>query len=333
MAGMNPVLVASYLIIVALILATLQLHMVGPAFIGLLVYTLSLKLSRHFSRRIHAKGARLLAVGAVATAIIAVFIIAGAWLSHYFESVGSFQGLTNRMAEVLTDLRSKLPGQLLAYLPENILDLRDVLVQWLRTHAKTIELAGRAGLHTFVHIIIAMVLAAMLALKHFDHKQSTKPLSRAIQDRLTSLTRAFECVVFAQARISAVNTLLTAVYLLVLLPLFGIHLPYAVTLVVITFFTGLIPIIGNLISNSLILLISLGISFDLALMSLLFLVSIHKLEYFINARIVGTRIHANAWELILAMLIMETIYGLPGLLIAPVVYAYLKFELTRLELV
>ncbi|HEU4707851.1 MAG TPA: AI-2E family transporter [Methylophilaceae bacterium] len=330
---MNPVLVASYLITVVLILATLQLHMVGPAFIGLLVYTLSLRLSHRLSRHLHAKWARLLAVGVIASFIIAFFIITGAWLSHYFASVGSFQGLTERMADVLSDLRSKLPPQLLAYMPENILDLRDALVHWLRAHSQTIELAGRAGLHTLVHIIIVMVLAAMLALKHFDHKQNHKPLSRAIQDRLTTLTQAFESVVFAQARISAVNTLLTAVYLLVLLPLAGIHLPYAVTLVAITFFTGLIPIFGNLISNSLILLISLGISFDLALMSLLFLVSIHKLEYFINARIVGSRIHANAWELILAMLIMETIYGLPGLLIAPVVYAYLKFELKRLELV
>ena len=32
---------------------------------------------------------------------------------------------------------------------------------------------------------------------------------------------------------------------------------------------------------------------------------IHKLEYFLNARIVGTQIRARAWELLIAMLAME----------------------------
>jgi predicted PurR-regulated permease PerM len=62
--------------------------------------------------------------------------------------------------------------------------------------------------------------------------------------------------------------------------------------------------------------------------ALAFLVIIHKLEYFINARIVGSQIQASAWELLLAMLVMEATFGLPGVIAAPVFYAYLKSELT-----
>jgi len=65
----------------------------------------------------------------------------------------------------------------------------------------------------------------------------------------------------------------------------------------------------------------------MAMSSLLFLVSIHKLEYFLNAKIVGSQIKANAWELLTAMLTMEAAFGLPGLVAAPIYYAYLKSEL------
>lgn len=329
----KPILITSYVITFALIFSMLELHLVVPAFIGMLVYVLSIKLSLRFSKNIRDQGARLLAVGFIATFIISIFVVAGGWLSHYFDSVDSVLGLANRMAEVLTDIRSKLPVQVLAYLPENILELKDALAHALKLHAQAIETAGKESLHTFIHIIIAMVISGMLALKRFDINQSDKPLSHAIKERLGNLTLSFECVIFAQAKIAAFNTCLTAIYLLVILPLIGIHLPYTVTMIAITFITGLIPIVGNLFSNVLIVLVSLGISFKLALMSLGFLILIHKLEYFINAKIVGGRIHANAWEILLAMLIMETAFGLPGLIVAPTLYAYIKLELVRLNLV
>src|SRR5215207_5033079 len=99
---------------------------------------------------------------------------------------------------------------------------------------------------------------------------------RAHRARL--LGAAFRSVVFAQVRISALNTALTALYLLVIVPWMGIQLPFAKTIVVVTFITGLLPVIGNLISNTVIVVVSLSVSPVLALSSLAFLVVIHKLE-------------------------------------------------------
>jgi predicted PurR-regulated permease PerM len=67
-------------------------------------------------------------------------------------------------------------------------------------------------------------------------------------------------------------------------------------------------------------------------LSLAFLIAVHKLEYFLNARIVGGEIKAAAWELLVAMLVMEAAFGLPGLVAAPVFYAYLKREMKEMEL-
>jgi predicted PurR-regulated permease PerM len=140
-------------------------------------------------------------------------------------------------------------------------------------------------------------------------------------------------VVFAQIRISAVNTFFTAIYLAVVLPSAGVHLPLIKTMIAITFVVGLIPVIGNLISNTVIVIVSLSQSLSVAIGSLLYLVVIHKFEYFLNARIVGTQIRANAWELLIAMLCMEAAFGVVGVVAAPIYYAYIKAELRTRDLI
>jgi|GEM_PF-6371751 len=77
-----------------------------------------------------------------------------------------------------------------------------------------------------------------------------------------------------------------------------------------------------------IVIVGLNHSFAVALVCLGFLILIHKLEYFLNARIIGTRISARAWELLIAMLVMEAAFGLAGIIAAPIYYAYLKDELS-----
>ena len=138
---------------------------------------------------------------------------------------------------------------------------------------------------------------------------------------------------FAQLRIAAINTSFTAIYLLLVLPLMGIHLPLVKTMIAITFVVGLIPVVGNLVSNTVIVIVSLSQSLSIAIGSLLFLVVIHKFEYFLNARIVGSQIRANAWELLIAMMAMEAAFGLAGIVAAPIYYAYIKAELRERNLI
>jgi len=105
------------------------------------------------------------------------------------------------------------------------------------------------------------------------------------------------------------------------------------TMIVITFVAGLLPVIGNLISNTVIVIVSLANSLAVAIASLTYLVVIHKLEYFLNAKIIGTQIHSRAWELLIAMLVMEAAFGLGGVVAAPIYYAYIKAELAERGLV
>jgi predicted PurR-regulated permease PerM len=53
----------------------------------------------------------------------------------------------------------------------------------------------------------------------------------------------------------------------------------------------------------------------------------------LNARIIGSQIGARTWELLLAMLTMGSAFGVPGVVAAPIFYAYVRRELMDLELV
>ena len=178
-----------------------------------------------------------------------------------------------------------------------------------------------------VAAVIGLVLGAIISLTQVRQVRSMRPLAAELAQRCRRLSLAFRYIVFAQVRISLLNTVFTGLFLLVVLPLFGVHLPLSKTLVVATFVAGLLPVIGNLISNTAIVIVALSQGAHVAAASLGYLIVIHKLEYFLNARIIGSHINARAWELLIAMLVMEAAFGIPGLIAAPIFYAYFKEEL------
>jgi predicted PurR-regulated permease PerM len=167
----------------------------------------------------------------------------------------------------------------------------------------------------------------MVALHEALPTATNRPLVQELVGRITRLSDAFRRVVFAQVQISLINTVFTGIYLALVLPSFGVNLPFKKTLIAVTFITGLLPVVGNLISNVVIVVVSLSHSFSVAAGSLLFLIVIHKLEYFLNARIVGRRAECRAWELLLAMVAMEAAFGISGVIAAPIYYVYVKSEL------
>ena len=127
--------------------------------------------------------------------------------------------------------------------------------------------------------------------------------------------------------------LLTAIFLLFLLPLWDLRLPYTPALITLTFLAGLIPIVGNLLCNAVLTLVGLSVSPLTAAVCLIFLIVIHKAEYVINAKVVGSRTHMAVWELLSVMFVAEAVFGPAGLVAAPLFYAYLKKELEATQLV
>lgn len=241
----------------------------------------------------------------------------------------AFSALMARLASILEQLREVLPGWASSHLPEGVEPLREAMVTWMRSHAGEMQLWGGHTLRGLGHALLGAVIGALAAVQlarptsaaeAADAAAPVSPIDRPFETGV----RTFVQVVSAQLRISAINTVLTAVFLLGILPLTGHPLPMAGTLVGVTFVAGLVPVLGNLVSNTVTVIVALGQSLGLAAAALAWLVFIHKVEYFLNAHIIGTRIRAQAWELLIAMLVCEAIFGLGGVISAPIIYAQLK---------
>ncbi|HXC38683.1 MAG TPA: AI-2E family transporter [Burkholderiales bacterium] len=331
--------IAASILIAAGLFLTLHLRLLSTLISGLVVY----ELVRAIEPRLYSLHGRLrpgdgrgkgMAVTLLATVIAALLAALVLGLVAFFRSdAGSLPELLNKLAGIISDVRDSLPAWLAVYVPDSMNEIKANVVDWLHEHATSFTGMGEVAVRISAHILVGLVVGALVALRRAPAPQDQPPLARALFASITRLGEAFRRVVFAQVRISLLNTVLSAIYLVAVLPLFDVHLPLVKTLILITFVAGLLPIIGNLVSNVLIVVVSLGFSFQAAVASLVFLVVIHKLEYFLNARIVGSRIHAATWELLLAMLVMEAAFGLPGVIAAPFFYAYFKDELASRGLI
>ncbi|HDS1683665.1 TPA: AI-2E family transporter [Pseudomonas putida] len=330
----RQVTLASLIIVMAGLLLALPLKLLPSLLAGLLVFELVNMLTPRLQPLIAGQRARWLAVALLGTLVVSVLtlLIAGAFsfLLHEAENPGAsldkFMGLVERA-------RSQLPPFIEAYLPASAAEFKVAIGDWIKSHLSDLQLVGKGMAHMFVTLLIGMILGAIIALQRIPDLTRRKPLAAALFERLNLLVQAFRNIVFAQIKISLLNTTFTGIFLVVVMPLFGVHLPLAKTLIVLTFLLGLLPVIGNLMSNTLITIVGLSLSIWVAAAALGYLIVIHKVEYFLNAKIVGGQISAKAWELLLAMLVFEAAFGLPGVIAGPVYYAYLKSELRRAELV
>ncbi len=322
--------IAAWVLMGVGLLLTLVLHLLPALLAGLLVVQLVHLLAPRFViGKLSHTWSKVLVVSLITLIVLGALggLTTGAIL--YLRTEGGLTGLLTKMAEIIENSRELLPLWAAEWLPQGDESvIRASLVEWLRSHAQDLRrLGGDAG-RVLLLIVIGFVIGSFVALREARAQHTLAPLAQALAERVRRLGDAFRRVVFAQVRISALNAFLTWLYLGVLLPTFGVDLPFVKTMVLVTFVVGLLPVLGNLVSNTVIVVISLSHSLYVAAGSLAFLVVIHKLEYFVNARIIGGQIKARAWELLIAMLLMEAAFGIPGVIAAPVFYAYLKKELS-----
>ena len=141
--------------------------------------------------------------------------------------------------------------------------------------------------------------------------------------RFHNFYHSFGTVIGAQIIISMCNTVFTCIFLV------WNGFPYVMVIIVLTFLCGLLPIIGNILSNTLIVGVAFTISPKMALISLVFLVVIHKMEYFLNSKIIGDRIKSPMWLTLIGIVLGEKLMGIPGMILAPVVLHYIKLEASR----
>lgn len=326
-----PVLGLIFTAIAALIV--LWKGLIVPALLGLLVYAWSCLLADRLAR---ANGSPISAVvhparwpavvsgTIVGVLVITVFVLLTFWTIR-LGSTNDLRIFLLRIEGSLDVLRQALPEWLAISIPEDLTALKTQLFALLRSKASELGSLGGAVVHVIVEGLFAILVGSLAAV-------ATWQPGRLESDRLfiARLLLVLERVVIAQLRIAAFNTSMTALYLFVILPWFGFVLPFRGLLCMFTLITGILPVVGNLLANTVLALISFAVSPWLAIASLIYLVAIHKTEYFINARTVGSKVSVASWEILAAMLTGEALFGIPGLVTAPLLYPFFKREIGRL---
>jgi predicted PurR-regulated permease PerM len=307
-------------------LLVLWQRLLVPVLLGLLVYAWTCLLADRLSQRMGpSRGVAALAGAVVGTLVFAAFAGIVTW-TVALASADDLRTFLLRIEDSLDSFRESLPEGLAAAIPADLLELRTRVFAWLREHAASLGGLGGKVAHGLVQGIFAILVAAMAAASTW------RPRSLQSEDKFIGrLLLVLERVVLAQMRIAVFNTTATAVFLFVLLPAFGFHLPFRGLLCLFTLVTGVLPVLGNLLANTLVTLISLAVSPWVAVGSLVYLVLIHKTEYFINARTVGARVQVASWEILAAMLTGEALFGVQGLVAAPLLYPFFKREIARVR--
>ena len=338
------IVVASYLLVAAALLLVMWRGLLPGLLCVCLGFLLTRALTRWFARGLSrvrrqaqpsASGLRIAQVTAAGLVMLMPLALLAAGLTHsrgyLVTAPQQYQELLNYMARTVLELRLKLPMDMATHLPEGAAEIQRIIANYLGAKAGDLAMAGRAWLGGLLFAYVGLLIGALAAVR--SPALVRGPLTQQLTQRIRLFGDAFRQIVAAQFWIATFNTLLTALFLLFVLPLWGLELPYTPMLITFTFVAGLVPIVGNLVCNVVITIVGLSVSPTAAAACLVFLILIHKAEYVINAKVVGSRTHMGVWELLSVMFVAEAVFGPAGLVAAPLFYAYLKKELMAARLV
>jgi predicted PurR-regulated permease PerM len=330
--------IAAWILVGAFLIYVLMLHMVSALIGGLALYLILDKLAQSMSRRIPGMAARTTSI--IIVTLIAGGIIIGAtamlisFLQHQSDTLPA---MMRQMADILRSTRLWLGGYGRQVIPDFMTDAESFkvgMVDWLKNHAGSLRMAGSTFSVGLLHIFMGTLLAVVVFFRHVTHFENrpSGPLASYLTEKADRFSQIFARIAGAQIKVSLFNTFITALYLMTLL-LLGRQIPFMTTLILITFILGLVPIVGNVVTNAVLVILSLGVSGGTAIVTLVFVLAISKLQYVLTSRLVGSEVDSQAWEILLAIIVGEAAFGLAGVVIAPVVYAFIKGELREYALV
>ncbi len=309
-----------------LMVLVVWLRLATPLLAALFTYLVLTRL--HLQRR----GGKLLAV-----ALFLIFLAGASYgLGHFIkQTVRSLPEIANKAIPSIIDwarqYNIELPFTDYDSLKDAAFDTVTGEVKYLSGFAKFARGASAQLLFLIAGCVVAISLFLNPKFARAGTGEAPSPdlysrIWAEIARRFVVFYRSFVTVMGAQIIISAINTVLTTIFVAV------VGLPYAVVVIGVTFLCGLLPVVGNLLSNTIIVCIGFTISPRMAFAALVYLVVIHKLEYFLNSKIVGWRINNPLWLTLLGLIVGERLLGVPGMILAPVVLNYIRLEASSIKL-
>lgn len=329
MTPLNAPRIAAHLVFASLILAALLVHAVPALLAGLLGFTLCNALLTRFRSEFpnfqfpERVVTILVALGSLSVIAAGVTGVARALNGE------NFSDLLLTLAHTLEQSKQYLPAGLSADMPDSVVELKQMVANMAKEHAATVAGVGSGALHSILLALVGWLIGGLAACRPMQDTTEGPTFYRTWAQLWKSFVKAFSCVAFAQIKVASINAACIGVFLLVVSPVAGWNIPYAKTLVLATFLCGLLPVVGNLISNTLTCVMALTVSLPAAAAALGVLVIIHKGEYLILSKALGAETGTKVWELLAVLFSGELLFGMPGMVTAPIIYTFVRTELRR----
>jgi predicted PurR-regulated permease PerM len=244
--------------------------------------------------------------------VAALLLGIGAWAS------------AGRLARLMVETRDTLPQRMAAlrehpwyaafeeHLPDSE-GLAQSAERYAADVARSAAAIGRAVLMALIGLILAVVyFLDEERIRAFRDSLDPRTLFGTLTRWGEHLAESVSLTVQVQLVVAACNALLTLPVLL----LIGVPRPGA--LMVLIFVTGLIPVVGNLLSGAVLVVLAYQVKgwFGVALFVGLTFV-LHKIEsYYLNPRLTARHVALPAFVLILSLIAWEHLLGFAGLFVS-----------------
>lgn len=220
-------------------------------------------------------------------------------------------------------------------LPYDIVSLKVKMFAWLKSNIpQTLSYIQKVSMNVFL-LILALIINFVMHYNSIKNNQKKSYndntllsyLLKFTNDKILSFYNHFKTVMSAQLIISLINTVLTVGILLIL------QIPHKITLLVLVFICGLLPVIGNVISNTIICSAAfIWAGMWQVVAALIFLVSIHKLEYLLNSKIIGHFTSMPIYITLVSLMIGEMLFHISGMIIAIPTVLFIREELKSIQI-
>lgn len=311
----------SFLLIATLLFLTQSLHLSTPV--------LAVLFSTFVLRKLHFVERKWLSIVLFACVVCLIFYAFGTFVRRAARTLPSVaEESIPKVVEFADERGVKLPF-------EDVGSLKTLATREMSERFSELTNFAKLATKEVVVLLIGLVVAVSAFLNpKLDIDPHQHPIANNLYsaccnelvERMKSFYQSFETVMGAQIIISMINTALTAVFI------FSVSMKHPVVLVGVTFLCGLLPIIGNILSNCVIVAVGFTMSPTMAIAALVFLVLLHKLEYFLNSKIIGDRIKNPVWLTMMGLIVGERLMGISGMILAPVVLYYMKVEAGKIPL-
>jgi len=311
-----------YLLLGGALVAVGLFHLGPVLLVGLAFYTVLDQIQRLLSKFLGRGMARYASLAIfLVVFIIVVFILA----KFVRQSISAVPAILAKLIPALNQFSDRFGFD---FQFDNVGELQAALMATFRENLGTITRSGQGLTKEAFKIFLggmAAVFYFMGGSQALGGSSLYTVLAVEMERQVHRFLTSFGLVVGAQVVISGINTSVTFIFLT------AVGMPYVLFLVLTTFLSGLLPIIGNLISSTIIVGTALTVSPHLALLSLVYLVVIHKAEYFMNSRIVGSKVEMPMWQILVAIVLGEATLGLAGIPLAPAILHFARREMLEMK--